>query len=281
MHTRFAAGAGERATAPPARGRRGCRAAAPPRQSCYRVHRDRGPATAPRGTGEPATAWLAAVNRQSLAVRLLATSVHDVNNILQVVSGAAEVLALDPTPAAVEKRTSSIVGQSVAATAVLHELMAFVRADSAAADGARPLALAQQALAFRQHAFKKLRATASAEGDDGACTMARHHLQQVVLNLVLNAEQALVGRPGGVVRITVRGGAALVIEVEDNGTGLSEAARTTAFAWPPVAGDAAGTLGLGLLVSRRLVEAAGGTLEVEAPPSGGTRAVVTVPALAR
>lgn len=230
------------------------------------------------GTGEPPTEWLAAVNRQSLAVRLLATSVHDVNNILQVMSGAAEVLALDPTPAAVAKRTTSIVGQSAAATAVLHNLMAFVRADGPAGDGARPLALAQQALAFRQHAFKKLRLTATAEGDDVACAMARHHLQQVLLNLVLNAEQALAGQAGGVIRLTVRGGEATTIEVDDNGPGLAEAARTSAFGWPPVPGSAAGTLGIGLLVSRRLIDAVGGTLQVDAQPAGGTRAIVTVPA---
>ncbi len=118
-------------------------------------------------SGPPPAEWLAAVNRQSLAVRLLATAVHDVNNILQVMSGAAEVLALDPTPAAVAKRTTSIVGQSAAATAVLHNLMAFLRADAPASDGARPLALAQQVLAFRQHAFKKLRLTVVGRGRRG------------------------------------------------------------------------------------------------------------------
>ena len=150
-----------------------------------------------RESGPPALAWLATVNRHSLAVRLLATTVHECNNILQVMSGAAEVLALDPTPAAIARRTTSIVGQSAAATAVLHDLIAFVRAEHPAQDGARPLALAQQALAFRQHAFRKLHLAAAAEGDDVECGMARHRLQQVLLNLVVNAEQALTGWPNG------------------------------------------------------------------------------------
>ncbi len=232
------------------------------------------------GSGPPPAAWLAAVNRQSLAVRLLATTVHDVNNILQVMSGAAEVLALDPTPAAIAKRTASIVGQSTAATAVLHNLMTFVRADGPVGEGARPIALAQQALAFRQHAFRKLRLTAVAEGDDIVCAVPRHDLQQVLLNLVLNAEQALSGQTGGVIRVTVHDGEMVTIAVEDNGPGIPEARGPAIFGWPPVPGPSAGALGIGLRVARRLVEAAGGTLAIQAPPAGGTTIVVTVPRLA-
>lgn len=240
------------------------------------------PAAPAWGSGPPPLAWLATVNRQSLAVRLLATTVHDVNNILQVMSGAAEVLALDPTPAAVAKRTTSIVGQSAAATAVLHNLITFVRAESPAQDGARPLALAQQALAFRQHMVRKLRLTAAAEGDDAECAMARHRLQQVLLNLVVNAEQALAGRPNGTLRLTVQGGDDVVrIVVADNGPGLPPARVTAAFAWPPVPGETPGALGLGLQVSRGLVAEAGGTFAIEAPPEGGTAVVVTLPRLRR
>lgn len=233
------------------------------------------------GGGPPPLEWLVNVNRQSLAARLLATTVHDVNNILQVMSGAAEVLALDPTPAAVARRTTSIVGQSAAATAVLHNLIAFVRADSPALEGARPLALAQQVLAFRQHAFKKLRLTVTVEGDEVECAMARHRLQQVLLNLVLNAEQALAGQPGGVIRLTVRGGDPVTIEVADDGPGIEPARQAAIFGWPPGPGAVAGALGIGLQVTRALVEQAGGTLTLETPPDGGTLVVVTLQRLGR
>lgn len=229
-------------------------------------------------TSPPPEDWLIAVNRQSLAVRLVATTVHDVNNLLQVMSGAAEVLALDPSPAAVAKRTTSIVSQSAAATAVLQGLVAFVRADAQpAADGAPVLAVAQQVLASRQHAFRKLRVSASAEGDEVDCAMARHRLQQVLLNLVINAEQALTGHAAGTLRIGVRNGEAVTVTVTDNGAGLSDARQASAFAWPPSPGAGHGALGLGLRVSRALVEAAHGRLTIEAPPDGGTRVVVTVP----
>lgn len=232
-----------------------------------------------RTAGPPPTDWLIAVNRQSLAVRLLATTVHDVNNILQVVSGAAEVLALDPSPDAVARRTTSIVAQSGAATAVLQGLVAFVRGGPPAAAASRPLELAQQALALRQHSFRKLRIEATADGDAVECGMSRHQVQQVLLNLVVNAEQALAGQSRGAIVVTVRGDALVTIAVTDNGPGFPVARQAEVFGWPPSPGTTAGALGLGLQVSRALVAAAGGTLAIEAPPEGGTRVVVTLPLL--
>ncbi len=229
-------------------------------------------------TAAPPADWLALVNRHALAVRLIATTVHDVNNILQVVSGAAEVLALDPSPAAVAKRTTSIVGQSAAATTVLAALTGFVRAETDARDGARPLALATQALAFRQHALRKGRITSGATGDDAMCGMPRQRLQQVLLNLVLNAEHALAGRLDGELRIVVTGGDVVVVTVDDNGPGWGDATASS-DAWPPRPGTSPGALGLGLSVSRDLLARVGGTLACEPSPLGGARVTLRVPAL--
>lgn len=236
----------------------------------------------PAGTHAlPPADWLALVNRQALAVRLISTTVHDVNNLLQVVSGAAEVLALDPTPAAVAKRTTSIVAQAAAATGVLAGLVGFVRADSQAQDGAKPLALASQALAFRQHAFRKGRITAASAGDDVDAAMPRHHLQQVLLNLVVNAEHVVTGRGDGRVQIAVSGGDVVTVDVDDNGPGWSAPPEETIAQWPAAPGTSAGALGLGLRVSRDLVERAGGALTCGESPLGGARVRVTLPALRR
>lgn len=228
----------------------------------------------------PPPEWLAQVNRHSLAVRLLATTVHDVNNILQVMSGAAEVLALDPSPASITKRTTAIVSQAVAATQVLHGLTSFVRSESLAREGARPLALAQAVVAARQHAIRKARLAVAVAGDDVVVAMASHRLHQVLLNLFVNAEQALVGRQDGRIEVAVTHGDGAIVTVTDNGPGVDDERRAALFAWPPRPGPAAGTLGLGLLVSRQLVEAAGGTVAIEMPIGGGVRAVVTLPRLA-
>ena len=230
--------------------------------------------------GLPPADWLALVNRQALAVRLISTTVHDVNNILQVVSGAAEVLALDPTPAAVARRTTSIVGQTTAATAVLAGLVGFVRADSSAQDGAKPLALATQVLGFRQHAFRKGRITANAGGDDIEAAVPRHHLQQVLLNVVVNAELLVAGKGDGRIGISVTDGDVVVVDIDDNGPGWPAGIDHTIGAWPARPG-AAGALGLGLRVSRELVTRVGGTLTCVASPLGGARVRLTLPPLRR
>jgi two-component system sensor histidine kinase HupT/HoxJ len=87
------------------------------------------------------------------------------------------------------------------------------------------------------------------------------HVQQVVMNLVQNAVDALEGREGGVIRLSVRPeGASAVLKVVDNGPGVPEAARASIFdpffTTKPVG---RGT-GLGLSISHKIAEEHGGTL---------------------
>lgn len=236
------------------------------------------PADRSEGAAPPPDDWLILVNRQSVAVRLLSTTVHDVNNILQVMSGAAEVLALDPTPAAVAKRTTSIVTQSLAATGVLHSLTSFLREDSDPLAGARPLALARQAMTYRQHALRKARLAVTVEGDDAVCAMASHRLLQVLLNLVLNAEHALKGRSDGAISVQVTDGDPVAIVVTDNGTGMPPG-MGVATPWPPQPSGAAGALGLGLRVVGALVASAQGTIEFDDAAGGGVRVTLSLPRL--
>ena len=99
----------------------------------------------------------------------MSATVHDVNNLLQVVSGAAEVLAMDPTPEAVTRRTTSIVAQAGQATAALQALAAFARnpgSPGSPGDRVRPKAIADQVVALHLHALRKGRIAVTVEGAD-------------------------------------------------------------------------------------------------------------------
>lgn len=104
----------------------------------------------------------------------------------------------------------------------------------------------------------------------------RMRLDQVLTNLVLNALKYGLGKPVDVTGTVAKH--AVELEVRDHGIGLEPADVPRIFdkyerAVPP----AYGGLGLGLYLSRKLVEAHGGTLRVESRPGEGTAFRITLP----
>jgi two-component system, NtrC family, sensor kinase len=101
-------------------------------------------------------------------------------------------------------------------------------------------------------------------------------LAQVVINLLLNAAQAM----GGDGRIVVRGERAdgkLRLHVEDTGPGIPADALPHLFEPFFTTKEAGQGSGLGLAISRHLVESMGGALEAGNRPEGGARFTVTLP----
>lgn len=223
---------------------------------------------------DPPVEWLVRANRHALVTRMVATTVHDVSNALQVMSGAAEMLGLDPGPEQVARRSGAIVQQAMGATGVLQRLTAFARDPERPAERVRLLDLAARVLEMRQYALRKGRIATEVRGDDAVATAPARDLLQVLLNLVVNAETALADRPAPALALVVaaaEGGAS--ITVEDTGPGFAPGMAAW-FHWPPPPPGESGALGVGLLVSRALVERAGGTLTLGAGAAGG--AAVTV-----
>lgn len=111
------------------------------------------------------------------------------------------------------------------------------------------------------------------------------HVEQVLLNLVLNAADAMK-RQGDLVLQLHREGSWQVIDVDDAGPGVPEAMREQIFeplfSTQPVP-DRPGQSGwgLGLAVSRRTLAGYGGSLTVTDSPQGGARFHLRLPALVR
>lgn len=108
----------------------------------------------------------------------------------------------------------------------------------------------------------------------------RIHLQQVVVNLVMNAFEAMAAVPGTERRITVRtnlDARAATITVSDSGPGVAEDRIPQLFApFYPTKQDG---LGMGLSITRSIVEAHGGRLWVENNPGGGATFGAMLPLL--
>jgi len=123
-------------------------------------------------------------------------------------------------------------------------------------------------------------------------------LQQVVLNLMLNAMTALHGRRGELrIDVAERADGMTQIRIADNGPGIDKTVAETLFE-PFVTsrpgrdrGDRTGGQGgsgLGLAICKRLIEDAGGTIEVgpgwfasETSSGPGATFTITMPAVGR
>jgi len=106
----------------------------------------------------------------------------------------------------------------------------------------------------------------------------RHRLEQVLLNLVLNALRAMPG--GGWVEISGHrthhaSGCAAVISVNDTGPGID--ARQAARIFEPGFSTRPGSPGLGLAVCRKIVEQHGGSLAASNRPGSGANFALLLP----
>jgi C4-dicarboxylate-specific signal transduction histidine kinase len=219
-----------------------------------------GPSGGTAAGGAPPIEWLERVNRLSLLSQLVASTLHDMNNALQVVGGGLELMHLQSVDLPAVSR--AIGGKTDRMNALLQDLSRFMRDAGDAPEPVELRALAEQALALRQFAMARLRVTRSADGDPIVVPAVRREVLQVLLNLLVNAETALKGVPGPTLRIVVSGtpdGATLA--VEDNGPGVPADRSPRLFeqgcCWPTAPVE---QLGIGLAVSRALAERRGGSL---------------------
>jgi signal transduction histidine kinase len=107
----------------------------------------------------------------------------------------------------------------------------------------------------------------------------RVQVQQVLLNLALNAVEAMRERPEGTRKLIVRSGRAsnhdAQVSVVDSGPGIDAALLPHIF--DAFVTSKSGGMGLGLSISRTIVEAHGGRIKAESLPGGGAAFHVTLP----
>src|SRR6185295_3810788 len=105
----------------------------------------------------------------------------------------------------------------------------------------------------------------------------RVQIQQVVLNLVRNAVEALDAAPVRELTISTAPAAAgwIQVRVRDTGPGLAPEVRAKLFE-PFVTTKAAG-MGLGLSICRSIIDGHGGTLALDPKVEAGTSFVFTIP----
>ena len=104
----------------------------------------------------------------------------------------------------------------------------------------------------------------------------RQQLRQVLLNLLSNGYEAMDGTGTLTVEASKENGQ-VVLRVADTGTGMDD--ETAARVFEPFFTTKAKGIGLGLPVTKRIVEMHGGTITAESTPGSGTAFVITVPVM--
>jgi signal transduction histidine kinase len=106
-------------------------------------------------------------------------------------------------------------------------------------------------------------------------------LQQVLVNLMMNAMDAMADTPAGRRRITVRNAiitpGRVEIAVTDRGSGLQSPSDGKLF--DPFVTTKANGMGIGLTMARTIIEAHGGTIDARNNSSGGATFAVTLPCI--
>jgi C4-dicarboxylate-specific signal transduction histidine kinase len=104
------------------------------------------------------------------------------------------------------------------------------------------------------------------------------HLEHALLNLVLNATDALQSQEGGLIRITARNeGDQVEIVVADNGPGVPPELAASLFGSAVISEAGTRHAGVGLLVASEVLRLSGGSLAYAPRPEPGARFIITLP----
>jgi signal transduction histidine kinase len=219
--------------------------------------------------------------------RLAAGLAHEIGNPISALIGLQDlVLAGGLSPEEERDFMTRMQRETERIHRILRDLLQFAR------PAAKPLGGQEQepgdvevavrdtaALVAPQRSLKEVSLALDLSPDLPAVKLGHEQLMQVILNLVMNAADA-VGA-GGKIRVAAeRGNGGVRLLVEDDGPGVDPRVVAQLFEPFVTTKEVGKGTGLGLAVCRGLVEAAGGSIALDREYARGARFVVELPACA-
>ena len=216
--------------------------------------------------------------------QLVSGVAHELNNPLTSIAGLAELLLeRPPHPALPREHLRVIYDQAERASRIVRNLLTFARKgvpEKTAVD-LHDVIVRTSLLIMYELQLHGIELESALSPEPMVVLGDRYELQQVLLNLVTNAVQAVsgleAGKPRRITLSTSHSGGEAALRVQDTGPGVPP--RLVPYLFTPFFTTKApgeGT-GLGLSLSYGLVKAHGGLLEYEALPEGGAEFRVTLP----
>ena len=204
---------------------------------------------------------------------------HEINNPLGGILAFAQLMLQDERPEGDRESLRLIQDAAVRAKRIVESLLRFSRRPRQAERGEVDLArLAEDALVLLQSQMKEGRVEIVRHLDPARVIGNGNQIQQVMVNLLVNALQAISGQ-GRISIATGPGGPGRArIVVADNGPGVPPELASRLFEpFFTTKPEGQGT-GLGLSICYRIADEHGGTIRYEPVPSGGASFVVELPA---
>ena len=207
--------------------------------------------------------------------QMAAVVAHEVRNPLAGIKGAIQVLmarrSADDSELPVMR---DIVARIDALSELINDLMVFARPRPPRLSVVDLQSIVADAVTIARRDPAAEGVEIAVDGQDVSVTADGELVRSTVLNLLLNAAQALAGRGRIRVRTERRDGYA-VVHISDNGPGIPADIREQIF--EPFFTTKARGGGLGLPIARRTAELHGGTLTLECPSDGGTIVTMSLP----
>lgn len=218
--------------------------------------------------------------RLAIMGRMAAGIAHEINNPLGIIMANSEELLNETSGLQLNERQSleTIARNAERAGDILHNLLSFTKPGPLESAVIYVEDVIDESLLFLQQKLKEKKIAVKKEfvGEDLSIFANYSQIQQVMINLILNAIQAVrVG--GGVTVRLIRDSAegAVRLEVEDNGVGIPDGDIPRIF--DPFFTSHKQGFGLGLFISKTIVERHNGVFEVKSRTGQGTTMSVLLP----
>jgi two-component system NtrC family sensor kinase len=161
---------------------------------------------------------------------------------------------------------------------IVQRLRKFSCADEAKLCAVDVNAIADDTLALIHHELKHYVAIQRCYGEGVTLMGYPARLNQVLVNLLINAAQAVRARGNGKIRLETRAvGDHIEISISDDGVGIPPENLGNIFACGFTTRHDEGGSGLGLAISKEIVDAHHGSLEVKSEVGAGTTFTVRLP----
>ncbi|MBA7800722.1 two-component system sensor histidine kinase AtoS [Citrobacter freundii] len=220
---------------------------------------------------------LAQTERLATLGELMAGVAHEVRNPLTAIRGYVQIIRQQTTLPEHQEYLSVVLNEIDSINKVIQQLLDFSRPRQSQWQQVQLNALIEETLILVQTSGIQARITFTTELDTHlpAIVADRELLKQVILNILINAVQAISARGDIKIRTWQYTASQQAVTIEDNGCGIDIALQKKIFD-PFFTTKASGT-GLGLALSQRIINAHQGDIRVASMPGCGATFTLILP----